>query len=56
MSVAAVRLSDYNVRINIPSVADKAAAAEIHQSSAADLVRAQALLEEIEAAAKEFLP
>ena len=56
LSVAAVRLSDYNVRINIPSVADKAAAAEIHQSSAADLVRAQALLEEIEAAAKEFLP
>ena len=56
LSVAAVRLSDYNVRINIPSVTDRTAAAEIHQSSAADLARAQALLEEIEAAAKEFLP
>lgn len=56
LSVAAVRLSDYNVRINIPSVADKDAARDIHQSSSADLARAQQLLEEIEAAAKEFLP
>jgi len=56
LSVAAVRLSDYNVRINIPSVADKPAAADIHQASAADLVKAQGLLAEIEAAAKEFLP
>ena len=56
LSVASVRLSDYNVRINIPSVADEAAAREIHQSSASDLARAQGLLEEIEAAAKEFLP
>ncbi len=54
--VATVRLSDYNVRINVPSVADKAAAAEIHQSSANDLARAQALLEEVEAAAKTYLP
>ena len=54
--VATVRLSDYNVRINIPSVSDKAAAAEIHQASANDLTKAQALLEDIEAAAKMFLP
>ena len=56
LAAAAARLSDYNVRINIPSVADKAAAKDIHQTSAADLAKAQALLEEIEAAAKEFLP
>lgn len=56
LSVATVRLSDYNVRINIPSVADQAAASDIHQASAADLVKAQELLAEIEAAAKEYLP
>ena len=56
LAAATVRLSDYNVRINIPSVDDKAAAADIHQASAADLVKAQTLLEEIEAAAKEYLP
>ena len=56
LSVATVRLSDYNVRINVPSVSDKTAAAEIHASSAADLTKAQDLLKDIESAAKAFLP
>jgi len=56
LCVAAARLSDYNVRINVPSVADEAAAKDIHHSSASDLAKAQDLLEQIEAAAKEFLP
>lgn len=56
LAVAAVRLSDYNVRINIPQVADKARAAEVRQASAADLARAVALHEEIEQAVRELLP
>ena len=46
---AAVRLSDYNVRVNIPTLTDSAAAAEVKQSSADDLARAVTLLDEIEA-------
>ena len=56
LAVAVTRLSDYNVRINVPSVADKAAGEEIRQASRADLVKAQALLDEMEEAAKEALP
>ncbi len=56
LAVAAIRLSDYNVRINIPQVTDKQAAADIKQSSADDLTKAQSLLNELEQAAKEHLP
>ncbi len=56
LAVATVRLSDYNVRINVPSVADKSAGAEIHKSSADDLKKAQCLLDEIEQAAGKYLP
>ena len=56
LAAAVVRLSDYNVRVNVPSLADKEAAADIKKSSAADLAKAGELLEEIEQAAKEHLP
>ena len=45
---ATVRLSDYNVRINIPNLTDVDAAGQVKQSSADDLARAVALLDEIE--------
>lgn len=56
LSAAAARLSDYNVRINVPQVTDKTAAGEVKQSSADDLARAEALLEEIEGLTKPHLP
>ena len=49
------KLSDFNVRVNVPSVSDRQGAAEVKQSSAADLTRAEAILKEIEQAAKEHL-
>jgi len=56
LAVAAAKLSDYNVRINVPYVEDKQAAAEIKQSSADDLKKADAKLKELEQAAREQLP
>ena len=56
LAEAAVRLSDYNVRINVPQLADRQAAAEIHAASAGDLRRAGELLAEIEDASKSVLP
>jgi len=56
LSAAAVRLSDYNVRINVPNLVDKQAADEIKQASADDLAHANALLAEIEALAAPYLP
>lgn len=56
LSAAAVRLCDYNVRINVPNLADKQAAAEVKQGSADDLARANALLAEIEQLALPHLP
>lgn len=50
------RLSDYNVRINVPNVSDASAAAEVKQSSANDLARAVALRQQIEAAVAKHLP
>lgn len=50
------RLSDYNVRINVPSVSDKQGAADLRKGSADDLARATALREEIEAAVRKALP
>ena len=55
LAAATVRLCNYNVRINLPQVADKQQAAEIGQSSAGDLARADQLLEEIEAAGEKHL-
>jgi formiminotetrahydrofolate cyclodeaminase len=56
LAVAAIRLSDYNVRINVPSIADSAAAQEIHRNSAADVKRAEALFGHIDQAARKHLP
>jgi formiminotetrahydrofolate cyclodeaminase len=56
LAVAAIRLSDYNVRINVPNVSDRAAAQEIHRSSAADVQRAEALFGHIDQAARKHLP
>jgi formiminotetrahydrofolate cyclodeaminase len=56
LAEATARLSDYNVRINIPSVADQAQAAEIKAASANDVARALALRQEIESASKPYLP
>jgi len=55
LAAAVTRLSDYNVRINVPQVADKAQADEIRQGSAADCARAYQILDEIEQAAREHL-
>jgi formiminotetrahydrofolate cyclodeaminase len=55
LCAAAARLSDYNVRINLPSVADSGQAKELGDSSTADLARASQLLDEIEAIGLKFL-
>ena len=55
LSVATIRLSDYNVRINLPSVADKTAAGELRQASTADLKRGVELFDAIEAAGGKHL-
>jgi len=56
LAEATCRLSDYNVRINVPSVSDAAAAADLRTASADDLARSVALREQIEAAVKDALP
>jgi len=56
LAVATITLSDYNVRINLPSMTDTAAADEIRKASADDLASAKALHAEIEEATKEILP
>ena len=56
LSVATIRLSDYNVRINLPSVADETAAAELREASAGDLRRGIELFEAVEAAGGKHLP
>lgn len=50
LAVAAVNLSDYNVRINAPALADKQAGQEMRMGSRADLAKARELLAEIEQA------
>ncbi|MDY6913906.1 MAG: cyclodeaminase/cyclohydrolase family protein [Planctomycetota bacterium] len=55
LAAAAAKLSDFNVRINIPQVDDKKAAEEIRKSSADDLAKATELLETIEQATKKLL-
>jgi len=56
LAVAVARLADYNVRINVPQLTDRQAAADIHQASADDVKRAEGLLAEIDRACKELLP
>ena len=48
LAEATVRLCDYNVQINLPGVADKAAAGEIGAASTADVKRAQAMRQAVE--------
>ena len=55
LAVATARLSDYNVRINVPNVSERAAAEEIRRSSADDVQRAKASLKAIEEALKDNL-
>ena len=56
LAAATVRLCDYNVRVNVPQVADRAAAEEIRAASAGDLMAAEKLLADIEQSAKSLLP
>ena len=56
LAEATCRLSDYNVRINLPNVREGAAAKDLRAGSAGDVAKAAALRAEIEAAAKEHLP
>jgi formiminotetrahydrofolate cyclodeaminase len=56
LAVAAATLSDYNVRINLPNMADQAAADEIRTASRDDLARARAIHTETEQATREILP
>ena len=56
LAAAAARLSDYNVRINVPQVSDAAAAEEIRQASAEDMARADRLAQEIEQASAKASP
>ncbi len=55
LAAAAVRLSDYNVRVNVPNLSDKSDAEEVKSSSAADLVKADELLAEIEDLGSAYL-
>ncbi|MFA6134073.1 MAG: cyclodeaminase/cyclohydrolase family protein [Phycisphaerae bacterium] len=48
LAAATARLSDYNVRVNVPQVADAAGADEVRRSSADDLAKAGQLLTSIE--------
>ncbi len=56
LSVAVVRLSDYNVRINAPNLTDANEADEIRAASTGDLKKAAKLRDAIEAAVKQYLP
>jgi len=56
LAAAAARMSDYNVRVNVPNLADRQAAEDLRTASAGDLARALAILAEIEASCKAVLP
>jgi methenyltetrahydrofolate cyclohydrolase len=56
LAAAVARLSDYNVRVNVPSLADRQAAEDIRRASEADLERAAATLGQIEESCKTALP
>lgn len=55
LGVATIRLCDYNVRINVPQLAEKTEARDIRAASKADLDKADRLLVTIETAASEYL-
>jgi formiminotetrahydrofolate cyclodeaminase len=55
LAAAAVRMSDLNVRINVPNLADREAAGQIREASAADLERAGSLLADLEEATAGML-
>ncbi|MFB3891437.1 MAG: cyclodeaminase/cyclohydrolase family protein [Phycisphaerae bacterium] len=55
LGAAAVKLCDFNVRINCPQVKDAAAAADLRAASALDVRKAQAILAAVEQAAKPQL-
>jgi formiminotetrahydrofolate cyclodeaminase len=56
LAVAMARLCDYNVRINVPNVTDKAAAQDVRRSSAADVAHAEELFRRIDQAAQAYMP
>jgi len=56
LAVAVATLSDYNVRINLPSLADQTRADEIKSASRDDLARARVLHAETEEATRDLLP
>lgn len=56
LAAAALRLSDYNVRINALSVPDRARADELRRLSRDDRRQGEAMLAEIEAAVRDALP
>ncbi|MBS3733814.1 MAG: cyclodeaminase/cyclohydrolase family protein [Phycisphaerae bacterium] len=55
LAAAACRLCDYNVRVNLPNVSDGAAAEDIRKASADDLAAAEALRDDLERAAEDWL-
>ena len=55
LGAAAVRLCDYNVRINAPQLADRVAAEDVRAASAEDVKKAQAVMQSIEQAAADQL-
>ena len=52
LSAAVVKLSDYNVCINTPQLADRRTARDIEEASKTDLQRAQRCLQDIETATR----
>jgi formiminotetrahydrofolate cyclodeaminase len=56
LAVAAATLSDYNVRINLPNMTDRAAAENLRNASRDDLARAKTIHAETEEATREMLP
>ena len=55
LGFAAVKLCDFNVRINVPQVDDKDAAGQVAEASASDVQKAARLMEAIEQAAAKHL-
>jgi len=55
LAVATVRLSDFNVRINVPNVVDKQAADDLYNASKADVAKAAELLERLDEACGKHL-
>ena len=55
LAEAVVKLSDYNVRINVGSCPDKQMAEQLQASSTADCEKARAIAEKIEASVKQSL-